>query len=570
MSVRRLFAGPWPGELGVFLAWSAGVRRIVAETGPWDEVLMAAPPGWEPLVADFVDRYIPIKRKGTAVGYREIDATEARRAELAAMVPASCFHVPAVDTLPEDRNAFREPIGDRLKWVRLGRRRARAKRWVLLHARCRDWGADRNWPLDQWMALAERLGGELASIGSKGGAWHIPGTQDLRGIPMRRLLNILANAEMLISPSSGPAHIAALCGCPHVVWFGSTATPMPMLLERYKAAWNPFGTPVAIIEEPTWRPSVAMVLVAAHALRSRASARGNMYRDAVTIYRCGNPRPAEVGLAILVYERLDLAKRAILGACRHTTMRCQTWIWDNSREPHLAAWLQKEGVSCYYVRGDWRKAITTPYAYFDPRVEPHNWGCTVPRNVIARHMRAQGCKWMVWIDGDVEPLTQGWIADMLRVAEQKPQAGCVAWPLSNLPLTRIPQNTPRYEPDADGRVPEVPGLCNLYPLDLLAEVPWQEGFFVHGFDSLHCLDLWLAGRPVHLVPGTGSKIAHRHPHSGMDCLRHLERHRAFSRRLMRAELARRGVSHLWRNGRAAGWPREFHALLKEAEPCVAT
>jgi len=134
---------------------------------------------------------------------------------------------------------------------------------ILIHARNTDNSGSgyRNWPVDSWLTLVAGLSGEyeVISVGTETEASYIPGTTDARGMPLNELFNRMREARLFISPSSGPAHLASLCGLPHVIWsderqevIGGTNR------DRYERIWNPFNTPCRFI--PTWQPTPETVL----------------------------------------------------------------------------------------------------------------------------------------------------------------------------------------------------------------------------------------------------------------------------------------------------------------------
>lgn len=142
---------------------------------------------------------------------------------------------------------------------------------VVIHARkCSRSGdsitGDRDYR--HWKELVERLGVE-ACIGSPEESEYIEGVEDdLRGIPLRALADVLANTKLLISPSSGVVHFASLCDCPHLVWSDKRKWNVGGIKttnwNRYKKHWNPLNTECVIIDdEPDpWQPSVDRILKA--------------------------------------------------------------------------------------------------------------------------------------------------------------------------------------------------------------------------------------------------------------------------------------------------------------------
>lgn len=132
---------------------------------------------------------------------------------------------------------------------------------ILIHARSKTnlvnnnvKSSYRNWHKVNWQRLADEFKDKnIACIGTKYEAEHIIG-DDLRGISLSELTNVLASSKVLVSPSSGPVHLAALCGCPHITWFGD-----PYEVEntiRFTTDWNPFGTKVDVVYDPKWNPTV--------------------------------------------------------------------------------------------------------------------------------------------------------------------------------------------------------------------------------------------------------------------------------------------------------------------------
>ena len=124
---------------------------------------------------------------------------------------------------------------------------------------------NRNWPLKNYVKVVEALKPHtVCSIGTTKGAYHVPGTEDLRGISLRRLCDIMAASKVMLSPSSGPAHLASLCGLPHVVM---TYDKYEKAIkgtnkDRYKKLWSPFGTPCKILQDHNWQPPVKKVVKA--------------------------------------------------------------------------------------------------------------------------------------------------------------------------------------------------------------------------------------------------------------------------------------------------------------------
>jgi ADP-heptose:LPS heptosyltransferase len=145
---------------------------------------------------------------------------------------------------------------------------------IIIHARNRPVRfatEGHNYPIELWLRLIELLkkhGFErIAAIGTKEQAFAPAGSLDFRGIAMEQLMNMMASTRMVIGPSSGPIHLASLCGTPHVVWARGRASARvdQRNKERYESYWNPLKTPVTVIlhrnEEPPVDPARILACV---------------------------------------------------------------------------------------------------------------------------------------------------------------------------------------------------------------------------------------------------------------------------------------------------------------------
>ena len=138
---------------------------------------------------------------------------------------------------------------------------------VVIHARaCTKYGQKAwNWPVDKYSKTLQALNidpRDCCSVGTE--AHHIPRTQDLRGISLKRLCHIMACSKVVLSPSSGPAHLASLCGTPHVVITDNKyqKSIKGTNKQRYKKLWNPFQTPCKVVDKFNWQPPVEKVVKA--------------------------------------------------------------------------------------------------------------------------------------------------------------------------------------------------------------------------------------------------------------------------------------------------------------------
>lgn len=138
---------------------------------------------------------------------------------------------------------------------------------LIIHARaCTKYGQKKlNWSPENYVKLIKKLKLnklDVASIGSKKNAHYIPDTIDCRGIPLGMLTCIMANSKCVVGTSSGPMHLASLCGCPHVVLTGASKLKIikgQTNRDRYEKLWNPFKTKCTIIDKYGWHPPVEAV-----------------------------------------------------------------------------------------------------------------------------------------------------------------------------------------------------------------------------------------------------------------------------------------------------------------------
>ena len=119
-----------------------------------------------------------------------------------------------------------------------------------------------------WHSLVGHLKtASIAWIGTEGSAGcSVDAGDDLRGVSTGNLCDIMANSKVIIGPSSGPMHLASLCGLPHIVFSDKRKWNVGGIKttnwNRYKKHWNPFKIRCTVIDEYDWHPPVDRVLKA--------------------------------------------------------------------------------------------------------------------------------------------------------------------------------------------------------------------------------------------------------------------------------------------------------------------
>jgi len=248
--MTTLLAGPFVGEFGYELfAFQGHVRAMSRD---FDSTIVYSRQESRHLYDDFVNKFVPVD-----VGSYNCDRFDcisggkvhepmwpdgivtnfrvSNKGKTMAQLKALDRHVP-----PE--------------YVKYGS--GKHNGYVVVHARAISEGnahkRSRNWSGENWCSLVSMLlneGHNLVCVGSKQQSIALDGCQDLRGIELHKLCDILSGADCILGPSSGPMHLATLCGCPQLVWSYSRNRM------RYEQEWNPFSTPVCFYDRGDFDPT---------------------------------------------------------------------------------------------------------------------------------------------------------------------------------------------------------------------------------------------------------------------------------------------------------------------------
>jgi heptosyltransferase-3 len=117
----------------------------------------------------------------------------------------------------------------------------------------------KNWPLERWIELCERLSPRLpAQLLIVGGETDAAGLAALarfgeiaQNLPLPALAGRLARCRLFLGHDSGVSHLAAALGTPCLLLFGPTDP----------AIWAPPGEHVHILRDGTARPSISVETV---------------------------------------------------------------------------------------------------------------------------------------------------------------------------------------------------------------------------------------------------------------------------------------------------------------------
>lgn len=262
-----LYVGPVLAEFGHELFLAAQMRCAARN---YTAAIVCSRPGREALYADFCTKFIPhdiVCESSYLAPVPTGSVSEEAKGRYAAppgTIPfAQVPYLPPYQVKPVEFVVYGQPDPDFIGVV-------------AVHARARPYISPRNWPVAAWVEALSALapifkGARVVSIGSPDAAAHVPGTEDMRGLPLDRQMDLLRSAQLAIGPSSGPMHLASLCKCPHVVWCGGPRPEREETMSRYRKHWNPHGTPCLAMPWGNWRPPVARVVAwVTHFLKCRA------------------------------------------------------------------------------------------------------------------------------------------------------------------------------------------------------------------------------------------------------------------------------------------------------------
>ena len=259
-SNKRLIAGPWIGEFGWELfAWQGYVRSLSEN---FNETTIACRPSSRPLYEDFATDFIDIHPpEGLADSFfiHGVDpGLYARKVFMNhshLLSKGTSVFTPRRIGFPPHTH-FSEEIkfknfSIKPKYINFGSE-SEKKYDYILHIRNRELRKEDNWSLNNWKKLFKMLTKnkeKIACIGTSKESGLIDGADDLRDKSLKEVFDALRNCKTVFGPSSGPMHLASLCGAPHVVW-SIDANNI-----RYNTNWNPLNTSVLFLSEHDWHPS---------------------------------------------------------------------------------------------------------------------------------------------------------------------------------------------------------------------------------------------------------------------------------------------------------------------------
>lgn len=244
-------------EMGWMLCtWIPAMRHKSRE---YDETVIVCPPSHRYLYEDFANRFEDWDQKIKGIGYFGYSPKKPVKLPRRFKI----LYPKAEVFIPNERICTRWER----EYFKYGEYDEKLHSDIMIHARSQiKFGRkNRNWPVEKYERLIKKLRNDrelsICSIGSLDGSHFVPGTLDLRGVDLEELCNRMASSTVVVSVSSGPAHMASLCGCSHVIW---TDNRYQKAIKgnnryRYQTAWSPFWPKVEVIDSEGWDPKVRTV-----------------------------------------------------------------------------------------------------------------------------------------------------------------------------------------------------------------------------------------------------------------------------------------------------------------------
>lgn len=254
---KTLLAGPWVGELGWELCcWQAYIRRLSKE---YKKTIVVSKAGHEYLYKDFCDEFysieLPENCNSDGWSCKGIDEnyllTQISNIQYDYRFPAQNI---GFSVNINGRLGIENPNFYNQDFIRYKSNLITEYVDILIHPRNRRVGEYRNWSLKKWQSLVERLSMRytIGVIGSDE-SFNIEGVHDFRNVSIEKTIALMNHSRLVVGQSSGPMHLASLCGTPHLVWSEE------LNRDRYENFWNPFKTPVYFYSEMGWNPDINFI-----------------------------------------------------------------------------------------------------------------------------------------------------------------------------------------------------------------------------------------------------------------------------------------------------------------------
>ena len=276
---RVLVTTPFVGELGwEIFSWQPLIRSL-AISEPWDKIIVYTRPGRSLLYpwAEVRDNPPGPDHEPECLLWHDFDKT--KTAEFNAMTSivtesakaefgpdAAIFSIASLDRF---NYPFYERGSPDLLKIPVIDADNDNQPLIVLCVRDRPMSDYRNWPIQKWRDLAEKLPGNVKVVGKVQNkcAWEDVFANsdnrinlDVNETTIDDLIHLFSVTDLAIGGSTGTLHLASRCACDHLVWGGEKE------VHRY-AETNWFGARHKVMEVG-WDPEVVEVIETAKEMQA--------------------------------------------------------------------------------------------------------------------------------------------------------------------------------------------------------------------------------------------------------------------------------------------------------------
>ena len=247
---KTLLAGPWVGELGWELfCWQGYVRKKSRE---YNKTIIICRTGQEFLYEDFASEIYnydsPTTEANMWDGFVDNNVVNILIKNIKHDILLRPFNI----GYGHDKG-IASIIGEEFKkqeFIKYKSDTIDRNYDIIIHPRNKIVGSDRNWNKVNWQKLVDLLLKDytIAAIGNNE-AFKLNGVDDYRNVSIKDSVSLLNRTKLVVGQSSGPLHLASLCGTPHFVW----SEEYNRL--RYLEHWNPHKTKVFFHSKFGWNPT---------------------------------------------------------------------------------------------------------------------------------------------------------------------------------------------------------------------------------------------------------------------------------------------------------------------------
>jgi hypothetical protein len=252
-----LITGPFAGEFGwELMGWQGYVRKLSSK---YKRTISISYSSSKYLYENCLFFGHNLKLVGSKFGYGEIDKGNC---DMLLSAAKRNFGVEACDVFqPTDLNKINRFLIGKQKFIQFYEKPL-SKTAIDLVFHFRNFSRT---DLDHKNLAKERADAVVAYFSSRGFtcacighpelSYCPPQALDFRSLELKQTVSVISNSHMVIGGSSGPMHLACLCGKPVVTWIGPPAD-----IERYRSYWNPFKVKTYIVSEETFNPDAELII----------------------------------------------------------------------------------------------------------------------------------------------------------------------------------------------------------------------------------------------------------------------------------------------------------------------